>query len=50
MEEKARSIEQMIAEPTFSGSHFDPSVVKAFEAVFSTLDDMPLIPGSLLSN
>lgn len=33
-----------------AGSHFDPSVVKAFEAVFSTLDDMPLIPGSLLSS
>ena len=32
-----------------AGTHFDPAVVKAFEAVFSTLDDMPLIPGSLFS-
>jgi putative nucleotidyltransferase with HDIG domain len=33
-----------------SGKHFDPHVIKAFEAVFSTLDtDFPLMPERLLS-
>jgi len=34
-----------------AGTHFDPAVVKAFEAVFLTLDsDSPLIPDALFSN
>jgi HD-GYP domain-containing protein (c-di-GMP phosphodiesterase class II) len=33
-----------------AGTHFDPDVVKAFEAIFFTLDtDTPLMPDSLLS-
>lgn len=33
-----------------AGTHFDPAVIKAFDAVFDKLDtDMPLMPDSLLS-